>query len=231
MGTLITPVPLLSETTAVDHDSAHFALALEHFDVLRKQPHAPGYLLFLAPAAVLHQLGAPPLTAVVWTSVGFSMLAVVVVWRLGRALFGPMAGILAAVLLASSPMFWSRGELGLSYTAEAAGQAIVGFALWRALAGSAAVFGGASLALGLSAGIRQDILLFAAPLWECTRCGQRRRGRGCGVAPPGHAAGGRGEQMRPSERPSASAKSQTPRWGSRSLITTFRPIRASQREV
>ena len=44
-------------------------------------------------------------------------------------------------------------------------------------------------------------------------------------------AGPRYFRMRPSRRPSASAKSQIPRCGSRSLITTRRPIRTSQREV
>lgn len=164
VATVASRVPFVAHTTAVDHDGAHFALALERFDLLHKQPHPPGYLLFLAPAAALHQLGLPSLSALVSASVAFSVVGVLATWRLGQAMFGPRAGAAAAVLLLSSPLYWSRGELPLSYTAEVACQAVLGWALWRAMAQPRSGLLRAGTLLGLAAGVRQDLVLFVGPV-------------------------------------------------------------------
>lgn len=179
LATLASRLPFTAATTAVDHDAAHFALALERFDLLHKQPHPPGYLLFLAPAALLHQAGLAPLTALTAISVAFSAVGVLATWRLGAAMFGAAAGLAAAVLLLSSPLYWSRGELPLAYTAECALQALLGWALWRATTAPGVALPRAGAALGLAAGVRQDLLLFVVPLgaWVAYRARWRGAGR------------------------------------------------------
>jgi len=172
LATLASRAPFVA-TSPVDGNEVHFVLALDRFDLFHKQPHPPGYLLFLAPAALLHGIGLEPLSSLIWVSIAFSVVGVLATWRLGVELFGPSAGLAAAVLLLTSPLYWSRGELGLSYTAEAGCQALLGWALWRALVGPPRALLLAGALLGLAAGVRQNLLLFIGPLWLWVASGAR----------------------------------------------------------
>jgi len=71
----------------------------------------------------------------------------------------------AAVGLAVSPLFWSYGVVGLSYTTEAALATTVAALIWPMARGGAAFAGWSALALGLAGGVRQSLLPLLFPLW------------------------------------------------------------------
>jgi hypothetical protein len=80
-------------------DSVNFALALQHFDVSRHQPHPPGYPAYVLLTNLLHRvLPDPP--AVFFTAGVLAMVSsAYLLARLGEALATAKAGIAAAVLL------------------------------------------------------------------------------------------------------------------------------------
>ena len=146
-------------------DAVQFALALERYDVVRHQPHPPGYILYVALGRLAAVILGDPAVTLATLAVAASGVAVTLLYRLAWELYGRAAATMAALGLAASPLFWAYGVIGLPYAAEAAlatGVAIGAWAMrqgsWRALASSAVL-------LGLAGGVRQSMLLVLAPLW------------------------------------------------------------------
>jgi hypothetical protein len=146
-------------------DAVQFALALGQYDIVRHQPHPPGYILYVA----LGRLAAPvlgdPAATLSGLAVGASALAVLLLYRLGWGLDGRGAATLAALGLAASPLFWAYGVVGLAYTAEAALATGIALGAWGMRQGSVRALVGSALLLGLAGGVRQSMLLILGPLW------------------------------------------------------------------
>ena len=146
-------------------DAVQFALALREFDVVKHQPHPPGYILFVVAARALAWVLHDAAASLTWLAIGASALTVFLVYRLAFSLYGRPTALVAAVGLAASPLFWFYGVVGLSYTAEAALATLVVSLVWRMRAGGTRAAAGAALALGLAGGVRQSLLAVLAPLW------------------------------------------------------------------
>jgi 4-amino-4-deoxy-L-arabinose transferase-like glycosyltransferase len=146
-------------------DAVQFTLALRDYDVVSHQPHPPGYILFVALARVVAWLVGDPAAALIWLSLIASGVTVGLVYALAWRLYGRPAAVAAAVGLAVSPLFWYYGEVGLSYTTEAALATAVALLTWPMAEGRAAFAGWSALALGVAGGVRQSILVVLLPLW------------------------------------------------------------------
>ena len=149
-----------------NHDAVNYALALNHFDMRLHQPHPPGYILYILLGRAFNLIFHDHLTALVWFSIVFSGLAVVAVYLAGREMFNRRVGAIAALLLATSPAFWLRGEMAAPYTADLFASALVGWLCYRTLItpGQRLVFVTA-LALGLVGAFRPQTLVFLFPLF------------------------------------------------------------------
>ncbi|MCP4536089.1 MAG: glycosyltransferase family 39 protein [Chloroflexi bacterium] len=149
-----------------NHDAVNYALALEHFDMRLHQPHPPGYILYILLGRAFNLIFHDHLTALVWFSIVFSGLAVVAVYLAGREAFSQRVGAIAALLLATSPAFWLRGEMAAPYTADLFASAIMGWFCYRVLitSGQGLVFVTA-LVLGLIGAFRPQTLVFLFPLF------------------------------------------------------------------
>jgi hypothetical protein len=158
-------------------DAVQFALALGEYDVVRHQPHPPGYILFVGAARVVAAVVGDAPTSLAVLAVGASAVAVLLLYRLGWTLYGRTVALLAALGLIVSPLFWAYGVVGLSYTAEAALATAVAHAAWGLGAGRVRTLVGSAVLLGLAGGVRQSILVLLAPLWLGMAIqGFRRRG-------------------------------------------------------
>ncbi len=149
-----------------DHDAVNYALALEHFDMRLHQPHPPGYILYILLGRAFNLIFDDHLTALLCFSIVFSGLAVVAVYLAGREAFSQRVGAIAALLLATSPAFWLRGEIAAPYTADLLASALVGWLCYRVLitSGRRLVFVTA-LALGLVGAFRPQTSVFLFPLF------------------------------------------------------------------
>jgi hypothetical protein len=146
-------------------DAVQFALALREYDVVKHQPHPPGYILYVALGRVVNIWLDNPTAAYVALAVVFSGLTTFVVYFLARAAYDRATAIVAATLLAVSPLFWFYGSVGLTYTGEALCASTVAYFAFRALRGSETDAWLAAGYLGLAGGVRQSILLLLLPLW------------------------------------------------------------------
>jgi hypothetical protein len=146
-------------------DAVQFALALREFDVAKHQPHPPGYLFYVGLGRLLNaRLGDPTLAYVVLAML-FSAGTTFVVYALARRLYDRATALVAASLLAVSPLFWFYGSVGLTYAGEAFAASVVAWFAYATLGGSVLHLYGGSLALGLAGGVRPSVLLLLLPLW------------------------------------------------------------------
>jgi 4-amino-4-deoxy-L-arabinose transferase-like glycosyltransferase len=147
-------------------DSANFALALDHYNVAFHQPQPPGYPLYVASANIARLLIGEANAAFVTLSILASGLAVTFLLLAAQRLYGLRTAILAALLLATSSVFWSQGEVAYPYAFLACFSALVAWLSLRIRDGASVwLVAGTGLVIGLAAGFRSELLPFLAPLW------------------------------------------------------------------
>jgi MFS family permease len=166
-------------------DAVQFALALDEYDVVKHQPHPPGYILYVALGRLVHHWVGDAASSYVLLAVAFSGVGTFVVYLLARAIYDRPTAVTAAALLAVSPLFWFYGTVGLSYAGEALFASIVAYFAFGALTEASETDAWLAAGyLGLAGGLRQSLLLLLFPLWlGATLVGVRRwRAVGVGLA-------------------------------------------------
>jgi hypothetical protein len=157
-------------------DAVQFALALHEFDIAKHQPHPPGYLLYVGLGRLLNASLSDPTLAYVALAMLFSAGSTFVLYGLARRLYDRGTAFVAASLLAVSPLFWFYGSVGLTYAGEAFAASVVAWFAYATLTGSVRHLYWGALALGLTGGMRQSVLLLLLPLWlGCAALGIRSR--------------------------------------------------------
>jgi len=152
-----------------------FALALREYDLLKHQPHPPGYILYVVLGRIVNAWLDDPTASYVALAVAFSGLTTFVVYYLARAVYDRTTALAAAALLAVSPLFWFYGSVGLTYAGEALFASTVAYFAFRALNGSRSDAYLAAWYLGIAGGMRQTLLILLFPLWlGCVALGVRR---------------------------------------------------------
>jgi hypothetical protein len=117
-------------------DAVQFALALREYDVVKHQPHPPGYILYVGLGRLVDAWVRDPTAAYVTLAVVFSGLTTFVVYALARSVYDRPTALASATLLAVSPLFWFYGSVGLTYAGEALFASLVAYFAYRALEGS-----------------------------------------------------------------------------------------------
>jgi 4-amino-4-deoxy-L-arabinose transferase-like glycosyltransferase len=151
-------------------DSVLYARALEqgfHVDEVLPgmRPHPPGYIFYVASAAIGRLLGLDSDHALVAVSVVASGVAVAATYLLCRRFAGRTISLALAIAFAAAPLVWLHGEVAMPYIVLAPVTALLALAFRDARDGSARRVIGTSFAFGALAGFRQDLLLFLFPLW------------------------------------------------------------------
>jgi hypothetical protein len=167
--TLATRVPFMSGQLWA-WDSVLYARALEdgfHVDyvVAGQRPHAPGYLLYVATAAVSRLITGESNSALVLVSMLASALAAASLFLFARRFASDRSAALVALAFALSPLVWQYSEVAYPYTLLGLLSIVLAacFAHTRGHGLRSALI--ASATFGAVAGFRQDLLLIFAPLW------------------------------------------------------------------
>lgn len=145
-------------------DSVNFAFAMQRFDVAADQPQSPGYIAYVWLCRLVDPLFHDPQRTMVCLSVAGSGMAVVAMYLLGRAMFGRRTGLVAALFLASSPLFWFYGEIALPHTVDAFLVILSAWLLYEVMLGQVGAVIPAAVSLAVAGGIRQQTPVFLALL-------------------------------------------------------------------
>ena len=166
---LLTRAPYAAQTLWA-HDSVLYARALEQGfhvdDELRVQrPHPPGYILYVATADVAHDAGLGANEALVLVSALASALGAAGIFLFARRFAPSPVALLAGAAYAADPLVWQYSEIAYPYTVLGLGSLVVAWAAYRAHGRDARAALLASIAFGIAAGFRQDLLVLLMPLW------------------------------------------------------------------
>jgi 4-amino-4-deoxy-L-arabinose transferase-like glycosyltransferase len=157
-------------------DAVQFALALHEYDVVKHQPHPPGYILYVALGRLVHGWTEDAAASYVLLAVAFSGAGTFMIYLLARAVYDRPTALTASTLLAVSPLFWFYGTVGLSYAGEALMASVVAYFAFGAMRRSETDAWLAAGSLGLAGGLRQSLLILLLPLWlVCVAVGVRRK--------------------------------------------------------
>jgi len=162
--TLISRIPFTSKLL-YSQDAVQFALAIEKFDVYLHQPHPPGYFLYVIAGKLLNLFFHDTNSSFLVLSIIASGLTVVAVYHLGRALFDQETGLWAAGFAVTSPLLWYYGELALTYVVAAFLNTVIAVICWDLVKGRSKWLYVSPVILGITGGVRQDVLIFLVPLW------------------------------------------------------------------
>jgi hypothetical protein len=128
---------------------------------------APAGPLYLALGRALLPLFGSPEAAFVAISVLASGLAFAAIYMLGATLMGQLAGVLAAALLISSPLFWFFGTVGLPYAGDTLIAIVAAQLGWQVASGRRRALAPLALWLTLAGGLRPWAALLMLPLALC----------------------------------------------------------------
>lgn len=153
---------LLKSHYLFHHDSVQFALALENFDIVKHQPHPPGYIAYLGLAKIVNAVVAEPNTAFIVLGIIATLVGMWAISWLATQMWGRVGGMIAAVLFVTNTSVWFHGLIAEVYIVEAVlALVVVVFAYRYSLTGRRWDVVGLGLLLGLLGGVRQvgEVLL------------------------------------------------------------------------
>jgi hypothetical protein len=145
-------------------DSVNFSFALREFNIAKDQPQPPGYLLYVGLGKVVDLLYHNPQITFVSISIVSSALAASAIFYLGRTMYRREVGIVAALLLVFSPLFWFYGEIALPHALDALLVTVSVWLLYETMQGKRGTLYPAIIAVSISGGVRQQTLVFLFPV-------------------------------------------------------------------
>lgn len=147
-----------------DWDSVNFLLALDDFDLVRNQPHVPGFPVFVFIANVFELSGLSPAGAMHVVNVVFGAGGIVFVFLLARRWCDVCGAMVVALVTAFTPVFWLTASVLMTDTAAFAFMA--GGLLLTLSAGDKGGWRSwlsAGLVSGLASGVRLHALFLLLP--------------------------------------------------------------------
>ncbi len=163
-------------------DSVLYARSLElgfHVDdvLAGSRPHPPGYIFYVASAAVGRALGLDSDHALIAVGIAASAVGTAACYLLCRRFAGRGLSIGLSLAFATSPLVWLHSEVAMPYILLAPISAGLALAFRDARRAGGRRIVVTSLAFGALGGFRQDLLLFLVPLWAWSLAGTTTRSR------------------------------------------------------
>jgi len=148
-------------------DSVRYALALDKYDVSLQQPHPPGYGLYILFTKPIYWLTGDANTALIITSIIFSVLAIIAVFYLAKLIYGRRVAWISVLILATAPLVWFHGQVALNYITDVFFSALTGIYIYKSLKNNRDNVSliKASITLAIGGGFRPTLVIFMLPLW------------------------------------------------------------------
>jgi hypothetical protein len=97
-----------------DWDSVNFALALDDFDVVKHQPHPPGYPIYVAAGKLVYRVLADHAAALTLVSALAGAAVASMFYLIDRRRNDWQMALCAALIMALSPLYWLQSGLALT---------------------------------------------------------------------------------------------------------------------
>jgi len=168
---LILVLIILSRIPFISHylwhyDSVNFALAIENYDISIDQPHLPGYIHFVWLGKLVNFFVHDANLSYILISILFTIFTAILLYNLSAIIFSETIAWIASFLYIFNPFVWFNSEVALSYSGDAFYNVLIAYLCYRLIKSKSDRFLFLSaMVLGLSGGLRQNTIVFMAPLW------------------------------------------------------------------
>jgi len=174
-------------TTLWSWDSVLYARALEFgfhvdWDLADQRPHAPGYLFYVLTAGLFRGVLGDSNSALVAVSALASALGTAGLFLFARQLTRTWIAILVAAAYAFAPLVWTYSEIAFPYSLLGALSLGLAALFWNVRERGNRGIIVASIAFGIAAGFRQDLLVILGPLWLWMVASRGRRATAAAAA-------------------------------------------------
>jgi hypothetical protein len=161
--TLVSRLPFQSRML-YHWDSVNFAFAMREFNLAQEQPQPPGYIVYVWLCRLASNVLGDAQTTMTSLSILSSALAMIGLYCLGQIMFGRRVGLVAALFLVTSPLFWFYGEIALPHTLDTLLIIVAVWWLYATMRGKTNYLFPAVIILAIAGGVRQQTLVFLGPL-------------------------------------------------------------------
>ncbi len=90
-------------------DPSYFALGAMDYSIVNDRPHLPGYYLHIQSIKLLSSITGDHSVSMIWLSILYSSLAVILVYMIFRKWFNSLYSLLYSLLLITNPLVWFYG--------------------------------------------------------------------------------------------------------------------------
>ncbi len=161
---LVLRLPHFGAHFSFDWDSSNYARGIAEFNLVKHQPHPPGYFLYVLGARALTGMTGGPMQAQIALAFALALIALAVFYALARQITGRDVALSATVLLAYSPTVSLYSSVSSPDVTDLLSSCVAGYLAfldpkvrqWRIIA--------CLTALGLLAGFRQSGVVLLVPL-------------------------------------------------------------------
>jgi 4-amino-4-deoxy-L-arabinose transferase-like glycosyltransferase len=129
------------------------------------RPHAPGYFLYVAIAKFVYLFIHDIRLSLVGVSISSSVLTIVMLYLLTSKMYDRSSGIISALVLLSSPLFWFNSEMPFTYALEGLLSVTFAYACYKTINDEKNWWIASAVIIGLATGVRQHIIIMFLPLW------------------------------------------------------------------
>lgn len=161
--TVLTRIPFTSQYL-YHWDSVNMAFGMIHFNPVDGAPHFPGYFFYIVLGDIFNVLFGNANTTLVILSIVGTGAAVVALFYLGIEMFDATVGLIAAVLLMTSPLVWFYSEIALPHTLDMLCVIVAALLLYRIMKGETRLVWLAAVFFGVLCGFRYVSLVYLVPL-------------------------------------------------------------------
>jgi hypothetical protein len=163
--TILTRLPFLTPRLA-HWDAVNYALGLHDFNVAAHQPHPPGSPYYILLGRAVLAFSGDDNAALIAISLAASCLAVLAVFALASTLLSSTrAALIAALVLATQPIFWGYGTMATPWTLLALLTILIALSCAHLLRGNRQLVFPSAVLMAVASGFRLDACVFLAPLW------------------------------------------------------------------
>lgn len=97
-----------------DWDSVQFSLALHEFDILKHQPHPPGYPLYILLGKFLHYFIKSDVKALTFLSALCGSVSIFITYLFTKKMFNKKVALFSSIILSVLPVHWVLSEIAIS---------------------------------------------------------------------------------------------------------------------
>jgi 4-amino-4-deoxy-L-arabinose transferase-like glycosyltransferase len=157
-------VPHLGAVYSFEWDSSQFSRAAGEYDILKHQPHPPGYPLWSMAARAAAPLAGSPNRAQIWLALLFTLASFPAFALLAREVAGAERARAATLLLAFSPVVCLYSAVALTYAVDLFASCWTAWFAWRMWNRDPRPAIAACVLLAVAAGFRPSVAAMLAPL-------------------------------------------------------------------